>query len=354
MKIVRSPANPLITPRDVTPSRPGMKVECVFNAGVTRWGDEIILLLRVAESVISADPDELIVPLLVKEDGTWRPRTKTFHRHDPRYDFSDPRAITRKADPSDVYLTSLSHLRLARSRDGVEFTLDDAPFIFPDNEYEQFGCEDARITLIDGRYYINYSAVSPYGIATALAVTDDFNQVEKRGIILCPDNRDVCFFPARINGKFQALTRPSPKYFGKPEIWLSESPDMLHWGNHRHLLGSATGEWDALKIGGGAPMLETDRGWLQVYHGVDQQQRYCLGVMLLEKTNPLEILAKSATPLLQPEAEYEVEGFFGNVVFTCGALIEDQQLMIYYGAADECMALAQISLADLWAHLGLA
>jgi len=354
MKIVRSPANPLITPNDVTPSRPGMKVECVFNAGVTRWGDEIILLLRVAESVLSADPDELIVPLLVKEGDTWRQRTKTFHRHDPRYDFSDPRAIALKADPGEVYLTSLSHLRLAHSRDGVHFSVDDAPFIFPDNEYEQFGCEDARITLIDGRYYINYSAVSPYGIATALAVTEDFVQVEKQGIILCPDNRDVCFFPARIQGKFQALTRPSPKYFGKPEIWLSESPDMLHWGNHRHLLGSATGEWDALKIGGGAPMLETDRGWLQIYHGVDQQQRYCLGAMLLEKENPLKILAKSATPLLQPEADYEVEGFFGNVVFTCGALIEDQQLMIYYGAADECMALAQISLADLWVHLGLA
>lgn len=354
MNIIRNPANPLITPKDVPPTRPGMKVECVFNAGVVRRGEETLLLLRVAESVIPSHPDEICVPRLVNEEGVWRPHTVAFNRHDPRYEFSDPRAIVLKADPTETLLTSLSHLRLARSRDGVHFDIDDAPFLFPENEYEQFGCEDPRISLIDGLYYINYSAVSPYGIATALAVTADFTEVRRLGVILCPDNRDVCFFPQRVNGEYLALTRPSPKYFGKPEIWLSASPDLLHWGNHRRLPAGSASDWDALKLGGGAPLLETEHGWLQIYHGVDQQQRYCLGALLLDRDDPMRILAKSATPLLQPEAEYEVHGFFGNVVFTCGALIEGDQLKIYYGAADQCIALAQMTLADLWAHLGIA
>lgn len=134
---------------------------------------------------------------------------------------------------------------------------------------------------------------------------------------------------------------------------MCESPDMLHWGNHRHLLGSASGDWDALKLGGGAPLMKTTRGWLQIYHGVDKDQRYCLGAMLLDLNNPSNILSRSPVPLLQPEAIYEKEGFFGNVVFTCGALLEQDLLKIYYGAADECIGLATMPLDALWAHLGL-
>ncbi|GBU11588.1 glycosidase [Enterobacterales bacterium] len=291
--------------------------------------------------------------MLLPVNGVWEAGTRRFSRDDPAYDFSDPRMITLKADPSVVFLTSMSHLRLARSHTGEDFTVDTYPFIIADTQYEQFGCEDPRITCIDGLFYINYSAISPYGISTALATTRDFISVTKKGVIFCPDNRDVCFFPQKINGRYLALTRPSPKHFGKPEIWICESPDMLHWGNHQHLLGSQSSEWDALKLGGGAPLLKTSRGWLQIYHGVDKDQRYCLGALLLNINDPLHILAKSDTPLLQPEAPYEREGFFGNVVFTCGALIEQDVLKIYYGAADECIALASLPLEALWEHLGI-
>lgn len=183
--------NPLITPSDVVPSLPGRKVECVFNAGVTEYHGEIILLLRVAESVINDDPQKIVVPLLVQQSGGWQAATKTFDRNDPRYDFSDPRTIVLKSDPAQVWLTSMSHLRLARSQDGVNFTIDQQPFITADSRYEEFGCEDARITLIDDVWYINYSAVSSLGISTALATTVDFISVDKKGLIFCPDNRDV-------------------------------------------------------------------------------------------------------------------------------------------------------------------
>jgi len=345
--------NPLITPGDVVPSLPGRKVECVFNAGVTEHHGEIILLLRVAESVINDDPQKIVVPLLVQQPGGWQPATKTFDRNDLRYDFSDPRTIVLKSDPAQVWLTSMSHLRLARSRDGVNFTIDEQPFITADSRYEEFGCEDARITLIDDVWYINYSAVSSLGISTALATTVDFVSVEKKGLIFCPDNRDVCFFPEKVGGAYRALTRPAPCHFGHPEIWICESPDMLHWGNHRHLLGRSGDEWDALKSGGGAPLIKTARGWLEIYHGVDASQRYCLGALLLDPEDPLTLIAKSSVPLLEPSAPYEREGFFGNVVFTCGALVRNDTLHIWYGAADECIALATLPMDELWKHLGL-
>ncbi|MFZ1872113.1 MAG: glycoside hydrolase family 130 protein [Chania sp.] len=351
--MIRYSGNPLISPQDITPSRPGFKVECAFNAGVTRVGDEIIMLVRIAESVIPESEGTIVVPLLVETAQGWQVTTRRFQHNDIAYDFSDPRLITDKADPAIVFLTSLSHLRVARSHDGISFTVDERPFIFPDNGYEAFGCEDARITAIDGAFYINYSAVSSKGICTALAVTRDFISVERLGLIFCPDNRDVCLFPEKIGGKYMALHRPAPKHFGKPEIWLASSTDLLHWGEHQHLLGTSQDPWDALKLGGGAPMLKTEKGWLQIYHGVDVNQRYALGAMLLDLAQPNKILAKSPVPLLQPQAPYELYGFFNNVVFTCGALIENDVLKVYYGAADESMCLAEMSLAQLWQHLSV-
>lgn len=349
----RHSKNPLITPADVKPSRPGWKVDCVFNAGVAEVNGDILLLVRVAESINSTDPGKIVVPLLSEQQGRWQLAQKMFERSDARYEFSDPRTIVLKSDPAVLWLTSMSHLRLARSRDGVNFTVDDHAFIVPDTQYEQFGCEDARITRIDDCWYINYSAVSPLGISTALAITRDFVSVEKKGLIFCPDNRDVCFFPERIHGHYMALTRPAPSHFGHPEIWICESPDMLHWGNHHHLLGRSGDSWDVLKSGGGAPLLKTDRGWLEIYHGVDARQRYCLGALLLDLQDPTRILAKSSTPLLEPVAPYEREGFFGNVVFTCGALIRNETLHVWYGAADESIALATLSMTELWQHLEL-
>lgn len=195
--MIRYSGNPLITPQDITPSHPGFKVECAFNAGITKLGDETIMLIRIAESVIPESEGITVVPLLMEISGHWQVTTRVFKHDDPAYDFSDPRLISDIADPSTVYLTSLSHLRVARSHDGVTFVVDDQPFIFPANGDEAFGCEDARITQIDGAYYINYSAVSAKGICTALAVTQDFTDVKRLGLIFCPDNRDACLFPEK-------------------------------------------------------------------------------------------------------------------------------------------------------------
>jgi beta-1,2-mannobiose phosphorylase / 1,2-beta-oligomannan phosphorylase len=329
----------------------GFQVDGTFNAGVIDYNGETVMLVRVAESMPSNCDNIINVPVLVDESGSWQVQIKTFEKNDPKYDFSDPREIVLKENPKQVYLTSLSHIRIARSIDGEKFVVDDNAFIFPDNRYELFGCEDPRITLIDDYYYINYSSVSDLGISTSLARTVDFKQVEKLAIIFAPDNRDVCFFPEKINGYYWALHRPAPLHFGTPEIWLAKSPDLLHWGDHQRLLGCSDDDWDQMKIGGGAPMLKTDKGWLQIYHGVDKSQRYCLGALLIDINDPTKVIARMLNPIIEPRKAYEVEGFFGNVVFCCGAIIRENVLNIYYGAADEVMALATIELDELWQHL---
>lgn len=350
---MRSPANPLITPEQVRPSRADWKVDCTFNAGVVQIAGETIMLVRVAESVADANPGELRVPLLEASGDTWRCTTKTLRIDDPAYDFTDPRMVTLRGDPARVYLSSLSHLRLARSTDGAVFTVEDVPFLFPANRYERFGCEDARITTIEGRHYINYTAVSDFGIATALAVTDDFHSVERLGLIFSPDNRDVCLFPRRIAGSYWCLHRPAPRHLGLPEIWIARSPDLMHWGHHQRLAGALPGGWESSKIGGGAQMLETDRGWLQIYHGVDAQQRYRLGALLLDRDDPRIVCARLDRPLATPSEPYELSGFFDNVLFTCGALIAGDELRVYYGGADRVMALGTVSLRDLWTAMGV-
>ncbi|MDP9057215.1 MAG: glycoside hydrolase family 130 protein, partial [Pseudomonadota bacterium] len=280
----------------VRPSRPDFKVDGTFNAGVVKYGDEIILLVRVAESAVSDSAERIRVPTLERGADGWELKLRSFERSDPDFDFSDPREIKLIRDRRQTWLTSMSHLRLARSKNGTDFTVDASPFLFPDNRYERFGCEDARITMIDGRYYINYTSVSDLGIATSLAVTDDFVSVERLGVILAPDNRDVCLFPRRIGGLYWALHRPAPLHFGSPVIWSATSPDLIHWGDHRIVAECADTGWEGHKIGGGAQMIETDRGWLQIYHGVDEDQRYCLGALLLDIDDPTIVRRRLKSP----------------------------------------------------------
>ena len=351
MIMKRCEKNPLITPADVKPSRADFKVDCAFNAAVIKYNNETLMLIRVAESVISGNPDIIKIPLMEEVDGNWVIKILDFDKKNKNYDFTDSRTIKSVHDEKEIYLTSLSHFRLARSKNGVDFKIDENPFMFPATKYEAFGIEDARITLIDGRYYINYTAVASLGVATALAVTDDFDSLERLGVIFGPDNKDMCLFPEKINGKYYTLHRPTPSHIGTPDIWLAKSDNLIYWGDHEHFLGAKNGEWDSLKLGGGAPVIKTDKGWLEIYHGVDKTSRYCLGALLMDINDPSKIIAKSKEALLEPEEDFEVNGFFGNVVFACGALIENEILKVYYGAADEVMALAEISMDDLWKHL---
>ncbi len=335
----------------VQASRPDMEVVGAFNAAATRFRDETILLLRVSETPRTADPSTIEAAVYNPDSQRieikkWKRDTKGLDARDPRGIFVDGR----------LWLTSMSHLRVARSRDGVHFDIERSPALAPANLYETFGCEDPRITLIDGTYWINYTAVSEHGISTALASTRDFRTFERRGIIFPPQNRDVTIFPEKIGGRYVALHRPMAERPGQSSIWIASSPDLISWGNHAFVAAARPGEWDDSKIGGGAVPFrvkwKNKDAWLEVYHGVtDSPPTYSLGALLLDFDEPGKVLARSREPILRPEAVYEREGFYGNVVFTCGLIASGDMVRIYYGAADAVIAVADLSLAEILAGL---
>lgn len=333
------------------PSHPELEVLGVFNPAAIRLGDEIILLLRVAERARPIAADEVSAPVYEAESG--RLEIRRWSRRSPGVDTSDPRMTI--AD-GRTWLTSISHFRMARSRDGVHFDVDPVPVLAPANDYESFGIEDPRISLIDGTCFINYTAVSPRGIATALASTTDFRGFERHGIIFPPNNRDVTIFPERIGGRYVALHRPMPAGLGEVAIWIATSPDLRAWGDHRLVAAARPGMWDDAKVGGGAVPFRVrhprGNGWLAIYHGVTASPlTYSLGALLLDGDDPGRVLARSREPILTPEASYEREGFFGGVVFTCGAVLEGDVARIYYGAADGVTAVADLPLDELMAGL---
>jgi beta-1,2-mannobiose phosphorylase / 1,2-beta-oligomannan phosphorylase len=344
--------NPILTPRMVTPSRPDFEVVGVFNPGVVRIGDETVLLLRVAEAPRGVSADEVAAP--VYDEGSRRILVRTWKRDSPGVCVSDSRVLRVGGD---TFLTSISHLRIARSTDGFAFRVDETPALAPVNSLEAFGVEDARITRIDGRYWVNYTAVSASGIATALASSTDLARFERRGIIFPPPNRDVAIFPSKLGSRYVALHRPMPEGIGRPAIWLASSPDLLSWGDHRLVASPRPGQWDDLKVGGGAvPFRVTADGrdaWLVIYHGVTASPlTYSLGALLLDADDPSRVLGRSREPILSPEAPYEREGFFANVVFTCGLHAEGDLVRIYYGASDGVTCVADLSLASILAGLG--
>jgi len=299
---------------------------------------------------VPADDGRVAVPVMrldPSRDGVGVPDVIEVGVDDAGVELRDTRGVV--IDGRE-YLSTMSHLRLARSADGVRFTVDDEPFIFPSTEAERFGVEDARVVRLDDRFLVNYTAVSGDGWATALASTSDFTTVERRGLIFHPQNKDVAIFPEKIDGRYVALHRPN-NAMGRASIWYAESPDLVHWGNHRCLLRPRDSQWEEQKIGGGAPPIRTDDGWLTIYHGKGRDQVYSLWALLLDADDPAVILAQGSTPLLTPEAPYEREGFFGGVVFTNGMVERDGELLVYYGAADECVALARTTVAELLASL---
>lgn len=253
--------------------------------------------------------------------------------------------------------TGRSHLAVARSADGLTgWTIEPDRSFLPDHDSfaERFGVEDPRITQIGDDYLIVYTGFSARGPLVCLADTSDFRQYRRRGVLLPPENKDAALFPEQIDGRWALIHRPvtiSPQQTG--DIWLSWSPDLEHWGGHTLLLRSGeAGHWDAGKIGLGPPPLPTPRGWLLLYHGVRVTAAgsiYRLGLALLDRERPEQVLARSSEWVFGPEAPYERHGDVDNVIFPCGWLLQDDgdTIRIYYGAADTCVCVATASLSSL-------
>jgi predicted GH43/DUF377 family glycosyl hydrolase len=348
--MTRCRQNPLLTVQNVTPSRPDLHVEGIFNCGACRFQNQILLVCRVSESAGNTE-EEVKIPLMKKSGNELHPGIICLIKKEhPELDFSDSRKVVKKVNgiQKTVYLTSFSHLRLAHSTDGIYFKVDAKPMLLPETEEESWGMEDPRITQIGTDYYISYTAVSPQGPATGLMHTRDFQNFERLGIIFAPANKDVVIFPQKINGKYYALNRPASLDFGPPVIWISESPDLIHWGKQRKFFSGSGGSWENGRVGGGTVPFLTEKGWLEFYHAADEQNRYCLGAILLDRNDPSRILARTREPLIQPEKDYEQNGFFENTVFTCGCIPEKNRIILYYGAADDKICRADFTLREVF------
>src|SRR4030042_1701223 len=241
----------------------------------------------------------------------------------------------------------------AISEDGYHFKVSKKPISLPrDEEFKRYTEEmiyDPRITEIDGVYYICFAAHSSYGVRIGMLKTKDFEKFDSCGFISEPDNRNGVLFPEKIGGLYARLDRPTlPGDHG--DIWISYSPDLVFWGKSKCIFKrGAQGHCYWQKIGAGAVPIKTKKGWLEIWHGVHvmagYQYVYHLGAMLLDLNDPSKVVARAKAPILSPREPYERVGLTSNVVFTSGAILEENgEVKIYYGGADtvQCMATAHI------------
>jgi predicted GH43/DUF377 family glycosyl hydrolase len=292
----RCEANPVLTKADVP-----YPVETVHNAAVTRHDGRYVMLFRA-------------------------------HRRSGR-----------------------SVIGMAESEDGLRFRVHDHPFLVPAEsgsfaEYEEYGVEDPRICALDGEFLITYSAYSRHGVRIGLARTRDFRTTERLSLVTECDTRNVVIFPDRFDGRYARLGRPHTE-IAAWSIWISYSPDLVHWGDARRIMAPLAYHWDEMKVGPGATPIRTEQGWLHIYHGVFKTMDgavYRLGVALHDLVDPSKVLGVADEWIVQPEDPWERTGYVHNVVFCCGAVEEDDgTVKIYWGGADTVMCVGTASIRDL-------
>jgi predicted GH43/DUF377 family glycosyl hydrolase len=337
----RFPENPLLLPKDIKSSKEEFQIISLLNPGVFRFDGKTWILVRVAESVAQKE-GVIYFPAL---NATGNTEILEIPLNDPDLINNDARIINYKGLD---YITTLSHLRLLSSDDGIHFTESaDYPGLFGQGYLERFGIEDCRVTQIDDTYYLTFTSVSDSGVGVGMRSTRDWKNFDIKGMIMPPHNKDCALFDEKINGKYYALHRPSSKEIGGNYIWLAESPDGLHWGNHQCIIRTRAGLWDSARVGAGASPIKTDQGWLEIYHGANAQHQYCLGAFLMDINDPKKVIGRTTDPIMVPTEAYELSGFFGFVVFTNGHIINGDELTIYYGAADEFVCGAKFSIKEI-------
>jgi predicted GH43/DUF377 family glycosyl hydrolase len=240
----------------------------------------------------------------------------------------------------------------AYSSNGYHFEIGDTPLIEPSKDekyavYEEIGVLDPRITQMGDEYFISYIAQGHHGYCLGLAKTKDFEHVEKIGLLTEVDTKAGCLFPEKINGKYAMLERPS---VGN-SIWISYSDDLVFWGWQEVVMTPRSGFWDTSRIGVASPPIEIEEGWLITYYGVKDTSAgplYRIGAAILAKDNPAQVMGRTNIPILSPRQEYERIGDINNMVFSCGALIENNEdLRFYYGAANSCLCAGQAKVKDI-------
>lgn len=349
----------ILSPSDLNSLCPDFRIIGVFNPGVVRFNEDILLLVRVVEQPTTTDAGRLHSPRAIWPGGKLEWVLDTFPANGA--DTHDPRLF--RLPDGNVRLRYISHLRLVHlNADCTQIKdIQILPDLLPREKWEEFGIEDARISKIGDVYYITYVAISrEMGISTALMTTHDFRTFDRHGIIFPTENKDVVLLPEKWQDYFVAYHRPvSNSRINLPSIETSLSPDAIYWGRHQFLFGPGLDSWGSVKVGAGPPPLRIPEGWLLIYHEVAPPTpespvgEYCLGFALMDGKNPLRLIARSDKPLICPERPYEIQGFAPNVLFPTGALLSEdkESILLFNGAADEVVAMLQIPIKSIIDHL---
>ena len=244
-------------------------------------------------------------------------------------------------NPGDRNRSSIGY---AWSEDGIHFDRLNEPVLRSNEVTEEAqGVEDPRVTKIGDTYYMLYTAYDLKRTQVAMASSIDLIHWKRHGIVISNElfgnNKDAALFPEKIRGRYCMMHRPDP------DIYLAFSDDLHNWTVHVCLMKPEF-EWEVTKIGGGAQPIRTENGWLIIYHGVDKDMWYRLGIALLDLEDPAKVVKRQPEWILQPEADWELKGDVANVVFSCGAVLLDRELWVYYGAADTVIGLAKGDIDD--------
>lgn len=249
----------------------------------------------------------------------------------------------------------VSRIGYAVSVDGLHWNRLQEPVFVPASEVDARGVEDPRVTEMDGRFYMAYTAygragahpevgTTPTGITPMYAVSDNLVTWERLGpVVVGEDNKDHALFPERVGGRYVSFHRRPPS------VWLAFGEDMRHWGDHVEIIRPRPGLWDGKRVGAGGPPIRTDEGWLVLYHGYDEAHVYCMGTALLDLEDPRQVLKRPKASILEPQETWEIKGDVPNVVFGTANPVVDGTVYLYYGGADRVIGLATAPLDELLA-----
>ncbi len=341
----------LLKPEDFKPSVRGWIIDGIFNPGAIRRKDnKIILYVRVAER----SPQHKTMIKCPVISGTYKVRQDKINKDQMELETNN---LVYFKDGS-CRLTNLSHFRevVLNENGTVIEQISQTPTFTGLPGDGEYGVEDARLTKVKNQYLMTYVIVNiKEGVCTALAVSKNLRDWERKGIIFRTQNKDVVIFPEKINGKYVALNRPEGNFvFSKPKIWISRSPNLIHWGEEKCILHTRKGSWDEKRIGAGPPPIKTEAGWLEVYHGVKdvrggEESVYSAGAALLDLKNPEKVIARTSIkkPFFEPNKCYEKEGFMNCVVFPTGIVQDKESVLIYSGAADSCISVKKVKIKNI-------
>lgn len=253
------------------------------------------------------------------------------------------------------HLSGQKKIHLARPGLDGRYIVDEEPLIGPSinpkyGKYESQGVLDARVTFLEGVYYIFYNALSEHGYRLGLAKTKDFKSVARLGMISEPDTKAGVLFPERIRGRYARLEKPCEGHC----IWISYSDDLRYWGDSEMVIAPRAGYWDASRIGPGGSVIAIEQGWLVLYYGAKDTSSgpiYRLGAVILDRDEPTKVIGRAGIPILSPRENYERIGDVPNIVFSTGAIMDDQgNLEIFYGAANSCICIGMTTVNEVVAN----